>query len=775
MHSDTVYECAFVDFRHELTRPAGINEFIEYAMLVDVHFRVAVKAADGVINPWNLVLVDTPEGIVKYCDFYQLLADSAYGFKIIIMIDAYNYRDGAQWDNICLPEELLSLHQSLKFILLGDLRGITWKAGTLTPGSYVYWEPDPKGEANVDVLGEVLTKAEVFTKLFEDLKSCDAPMWALGLREVWLGKLPEAITRELLVDTGMDILGSGQLSGSEIESWREPPILTGRAEIAGVIVQGSDLDQAFRKIDKEVLALEESLGLRKQRGKINRVARFPHLQQEKAKELFALIAETCIQTSDLVAKVDATDGFGRDEIRSLKREGIDLNVMPSGGVKSQEVVIEFLEQVLAQSQKAVENGLSVECFRDLLSESAERVEPRSNDAILEGINRVVSTLTESQAAAKKKNEQPPSGPMVKLGCFIAKAMQKSMVRYIGLFLYIWVITAGLVEILGDSKSKGSMIWPQYVSDLTHVSVIAVLAGLLVLLILAGFLLDNTHQKIHKWGAQHSLSTLKNNAEGLRTQMASIAANDWAMFSGRHKIYKILQSLENIYEVIHSRIQDGLVDRFDNPDSTARQTNIYNPHIRNNLTADVQKNAFRHMSELKNIVRWDMAAIISECLELHTWHLLGHGYLEAIEEAIDDHLKVEIRKYVDDGLHFGLLNEEVSEIELSHSMRQDLGKKIWEEPGAVEQAIREVVLMPSPAEMITFITEDQVIFLSADEDESREIRFFPKIALGRLTAVKQLVGMSPLVVATKSVSSAGILRVTPLKSNIVKPLSSELVV
>ena len=84
-------------------------------------------------------------------------------------------------------------------------------------------------------------------------------------------------------------------------------------------------------------------------------------------------------------------------------------------------------------------------------------------------------------------------------------------------------------------------------------------------------------------------------------------------------------------------------------------------------------------------------------------------------------------------------------------------------------------MPSPAEMITFITEDQVIFLSADEDESREIRFFPKIALGRLTAVKQLVGMSPLVVATKSVSSAGILRVTPLKSNIVKPLSSELVV
>ena len=202
MQSNTIYECAFVDFRQESTRPTGINEFIEHAMSVDVHFKVAVRAAFGVINPWNLVLVDTPEGIVKFSSFYQSLADSAYGFKIIIMVDASNYRDGAQWDNLYLPDELLNLHQTVKFILLGDLRGITWKAGTLTPGSYVYWEPDPKGEANIGVLGEVLTKAEVFGTLFDVLRSCDAPMWALGLREVWLGKLPEVLTRELLIDTG---------------------------------------------------------------------------------------------------------------------------------------------------------------------------------------------------------------------------------------------------------------------------------------------------------------------------------------------------------------------------------------------------------------------------------------------------------------------------------------------------------------------------------------------------------------------------------------------
>lgn len=775
MLGKAIYECAFVDFRQELTRPADINEFIQHAMSVDVHFKVAVRAADGVINPWNLVLVDTPEGIVKNCNFYQALADSPYGFKVIIMIDATNYRDGAQWDNMYLPDELLSLHQSVKFILLGDLRGITWKAGTLTPGSYVYWEPDPKGEANINVLGEVLTKAEVFAALFDILRSCDAPMWALGLREVWLGKLPEAITRELLIDTGMDIVGLGQFGSGQIESWREPDILIGKADNARVIIPGSLLDEAFKKIDKEALALEDSLGLRKQRGKLNRIAAFPSFQQENGKKLFSTIAETSIQTTELVASVDATDGFGRDETRVLNKQGIELEELPGSGVKSQEMVNQFLDSILAQSQKAIEHGHSVVRFADLLSDSADRVKPRSNDEIQVGLNQVVATLMDSQAAAKKKNEQPPSGPLVKLGVFLAKALQKSWARYVGLFLYIWVITAGVIEILGDSESKGSAIWPQYISDLTRVSVIVVLAGLLVLLAIAGCLLFNTHQKIHKWGRQHSLTSLKENAESLRTELASIAANDWAMFAGRHKAQRILLSLEKIYQVIQARLREGLINRFDNPDSAETRPNIHNPHIRNNLTADVQKNAFKHMTELKDIVRWDMASLISDCLELHTWHLLGRSHVEAVENAIDDHLEGIIRKYVDDGLHFGLLNEEVSDIPLSHSMRQNLGKKIWEEPGAVEQAIREVVLMPSPVEIITFTTEAQVILFTADEDESKEIRFFPNIALARLTAVQQLVGTNPVVVPTSSVSSAGILRATPLKSNIVKPISSELAV
>lgn len=775
MQISAIYECAFVDFRDEVTRPTGINEFIDYAMSVDIHFRVAVRAADGVINPWNLVLVDTPEGIVKFSAFYQSLADSAYGFKIIIMVDSSNYRDGAKWDYMYLPDELLSLHQTVKFILLGNLRGITWKAGTLTPGSYVYWEPDPNGEANMGVLGEVLTKAEVFAHLFEILRSCDAPMWAIGLREVWLGKLPEAITRELLIDTGLDIVGSGQLSSNEFESWKEPAILTGSSESAGVVVQGGMLDEAFRRINKEVLALEDSLGLRTHRGKVDRVARFPKFQQENAKKLFIAIAETSVQAGELVAQVDATDGFGKEELRALRKQGIDLQTLPSSGVESQGVVSTFLEGVLAQSQRAVENGHSVEQFAQLLADCAERVEPRTNDEIQAGFNQVVTTLTDSQEASKKKSEQPPSGPLVKMGVLVARALKKTWVRYIGLFLYIWVITAGVIEILGDSESKGSAIWPQYISDLTRISVIVVMAGLLVLLILFGFLLFSTHQKIYKWGVQHSLSLLKTNSERLRSHTASIAVNDWAMYQGRLKAHKILRSLEKIYEVISSRIQEGLIARFDNPQTAETRPNIHNPQIRNNLTADVQKNAFKHMTELKDIVKWDMASIISETLELHTWHLLGRAHLEAVETAIAGHLENKLHKYVEDGLHFGLLNEEVSDIPLSHSMRQALGKKIWEQLGAVEQAIRDVVLMPSPAEIITFTSEDQVILLTADENESKEIRYFPNIAISRLTAVQQLVGASPVVVPTSSVSSAGILRATPLKSNIVKPLSSELAV
>jgi hypothetical protein len=775
VQGNAVYECAFVDFRQESTRPTGINNFIEHAMSVDVHFKVAVSAAAGVINPWNLVLVDTPEGIVHFSPFYQSLADSAYGFKIIIMVDASAYRDGAQWDNMYLPDELLSLHQTVKFILLGDLRGITWKAGTLTPGSYVYWEPDPIGEANIGVVGEVLTKSEVFAALFDVLRSCDAPMWALGLREVWLGKLPEAITRELLIETGIDIVGSGQIGNSEIETWKQIPHLIGKAEISDVIVPGSLLDESFKKTDKEALALESSLGLRKQRGKIDRIAVFPRLQQEAGKKLFSTIEELSIQTSKLVAEVDATDGFERDEQRALKKQGIDVEALPSSGVKSQEIVNEFLESVLAQSQKAIEHGHSVVQFADLLSESAEKVAPRSNDQVQVGFNQIVAKLMDSEAATKKKNEQPPSGPLVKMGVFIAKALQKTWVRYVGLFLYIWVITAGLIEILGDSESKGSAIWPQYISDVTRVSVIVVLAVLLTLLTLAGFLLFNTHQKIHKWGMQHSLSSLKDNVDSLRTELSSIAANDWAMYAGRDKAHRILLSLEKIYDVIKSRIHDGLVARFDDPSSAEVRPDIHNPHVRKNLTSDVQKNAFKHMTELKNIVRWDMASLISECLELHTWHLLGRSHVESVEKAVDDHLEGVIRKYVDDGLHFGLLNEEVSDIPLSHSMRQDLGKKIWEEPGAVEQAIRDVVLMPSPAEIITFTTEAQVILFTADEDGSKEIRFFPNIALAALVAVQKLVGTSPVVISTSSVSSAGILRATPLKSNIVKPLSSELTV
>jgi len=116
----------------------------------------------------------------------------------------------------------------------------------------------------------------------------------------------------------------------------------------------------------------------------------------------------------------------------------------------------------------------------------------------------------------------------------------------------------------------------------------------------------------------------------------------------------------------------------------------------------------------------------------------------------------------------LLFEHLSISNQAKTQRRDLAKEIWEEPGLVDEAIIDVVLMETPVDVVTFVSANHLRFLSLDATESHELRFYPNHASSRVNTIGNQRGISPVnPIVTDSMSAAGVLRVTPLRPNVVE--------
>lgn len=762
-----IAEVAFIDFRKETTRPPDDQSLIQLAISVDNRFQAAVTTSSGVIRPWNLLFAETCQGLHEHRDFYITLASSLFNYDIIVLLDASDLSLDNQSDAIKIPKELASLNSRVKFIVLTDMSGVSWSAGGLVPSGVVYWERDVEGTSTLGVIADVLRDHKVFSGLFGTIQSTDSIAWALGTRQIWMGKLSGELTQDSFIEVGKDILGSGRLAQRDFVEWEEPEVLIGKSLIDQVIIDNGLTQTKFDDVNTGVQKLRAAFGLSTRKQMLERVATFPKRQTEISEKLAIETAQSLVDMTELVASIDSTNGFDRQELSDLRRTGIDLRQSSSVGTAASSVENNFVESILQSTQSSIEEGHSIEQVQLAIEETLTRIKPRGPKEIEEKWGALRTECDSALEHLKKFSSVPPKGIFCRLGRSIAKLLKKPLFRYVAGFLYIWTISAGIYEVLGDGDDHGFIPWPEVIRSVMHVSALALCFSLLAIVVIAGLILIYTDNEIRKWGRLHRIEHVDSVFKNLRTELALIATNDWAWYEPRDRVHKQLNGLQAILDIIGKEINESFIGPFKGIDPEDLDTNIPNPRVRQDLNSKAQGRAFRFLEEIKEILRIDLAAMVSNSLQ-YTYQLRAEAGLAGAPRRVQADINESIIRYVRDSQHFGLLFEHLSISNQAKAKRRELAKEIWEEPGLVDEAIIDVVLMPSPVDIVTYVSANHLRLLSLDAAESHEVRFYPNHATTRVNTIGNQRGNSPSnPIVTESMSAAGVIRVTPLRPNVVE--------
>ena len=551
-------------------------------------------------------------------------------------------------------------------------------------------------------------------------------------------------------------------------NWLEPDLLIGKAMVPGVLAEDGVLAQSFVDIEKSVTTAEKSFGIGGlvKRTLILRVASAPARQQSLVR--LAVDGAQVLQpkVSALLNSIDATNGFDRDELRHLKQDGIDLLKARTTEEASQQLENHFIEGILNIVQGSIEDGHSIEQLLQSVEESARRVAPRTHSEINFEIESAISAISSALETAMKAQADPPKSLIFRIGRRVAKALSLDWVRYLLGFLYLWVLTSAIFQVLGLKDTRWMAVWPSVIRDTAHVSAIAAGCTLLVLVAVLGGILNLADSRIKSWGQSHQFGALRSALSQLKLSLINVATNDWASFEMRERVHTQLNGLSEVLVLVSQDVSDRFIRPFEQIDPDELEGDAPNPQVRQDLGARAQGRAFKYIADIKEIVRIDLASIVNQALQ-HTYALKAPAGMARVPGRVHADLSRELDRYVRDGRHFGLLFEHISANVNARNRRRDLSQRIWGEPGLVDEAIRNVVLMPSPLEVVTFVGPNQLRLIAADESESAEVRFFPTHATGRLAAISSQVNFSPNVVTTEAMSAAGVMRLTPFKSGVIE--------
>jgi hypothetical protein len=756
-------QVAFVDFRGLMPRPESVDEFLQRVVETDKRFR-AGSGSDGVIYPWNLLLVDTPEGVSTNSDFYDQLIQSVFDFRIIVVL-VLKEDSGPEDFTLSVPDSLRANPVRLKVVVNSSQIGVLWHAGGLIPTGVVQWERDPDGELALEALVDVLREQSVFSGLFGHMVKRDEIAWAIGTRQVWMGRLSGALTQEAFLDVGQDVLGSGRLASRDFDPWPESDYIVGTASEEKILMDNGALGSAIRGVSDEISKWKNTFGLLSKKNRVERVADSPTKQQNLLSNIETKSKDLIPVLTQLVHDIDASNGFDRQELLVLREKGINLRAVHSHEAANESLENLFFEGVLRHTQTSIEDGHSIDVIWDAVSTSIKRITPRTQQEVIQAMDEARSNFERALDHARQASANPPSGLLFRLGRLVAKGLRRPLVRYVGFFLFLWALVAGVYEVIGDGSDAGPIPWPDFVRETLHLAALSLDVVLLAIVAIGGVLLVNADRKIQAWGRRHDTVGLDLAWSAVRLRLCDIAVNDWAFCELRTRVARQMDALKGVLEIISDNVEQNFVTPFRDVDPEELDEEIPNPKIREDLNARAEGQAFRYLAEVKKIVRLDLSIMISESLEL-TYALGSAVGRNVVPRRIEQMMRTSINRYVRDGRHFGLLYEHLSTSPQSLVLRRELAQKIWEEPRLVDNAMRSVVLMRSPVELVTFVEPNHLRYLMGDEDNSAEVRFCPTYASGRLEAVSAQIDYLPTgIIATEALSAAGVIRVTPFKPDV----------
>lgn len=755
---DTQVAC--LDLRDMSERPNDVTQFLQLATQRDDRFRAVVTRANGLIRPWNVVIVDSPEHLLTSHDFYQMFVQSPFPFRVIVLLVAENRDEEGSVADVGYLDLGFSNQQQLKFIVLSDLRGVEWSAGTHLPQAVSYWEKDPEGSLNIGVMMDALREFEVFQAVFAALQSQSSTAWAAGTRQIWMGKLSSDMTKDAFTEVAQDFT-EGYPSHQEAAPPEPDPLLQGTAEVDQVLTAGSGLSGQLNSIKESTKGLHKIFGIETRRGVLRRIARSEALQLTQVrlhKETLRTIVET---VTGLMETIDSTDGLDKTELEYLRNAGVNLQPVRAR-ISGSALENDFIEQTVQFAQSAVGMNYSVAQIRDLLDQVSKKMKPRTREQSALDITTSIESTTSALSNVEAKEAAYPRGFRFRVGRRISRILVVKWPRYVFGFLYLWTLSAGIAELVSDSNS-GVIPWPEPIRETLHLATVLLCIAFLLLGGLGGLAIMYADRRIKRWGLSFQFDELSGRAETMVRELARVAVNDWACFKIRDKTHRFMHALDEVLQVASTTVRDSFIDSFSTDQVEAELELSPNPEVRRDLNNKAKGKSFKFFDDNKQIISLDLSAMLSTVLSHHIFKLKTSAAGERVPGEVRDELSRELEKYVRDAKNFGLLYADMSVAESALMLRQDLAKRIWDDPGLVDDELQSVVLTRSPVRLVTFVHPKDIVILSADEEQSEEIRFVPVFASRRLLEVQNRTGVHPHVLQVDGMSAAGVIRVSPLRS------------
>ena len=732
------------------------------------------RTSQGLINPWNFLIIDTKDQVVKNQVFYKSFFESVNVPRMILIVDD---SQGNELEHVQLPTLFEQHQQRIRIILVSSLTGCVWDVRSVQPDGICSWSETDTGSANLSAISDSLRIPEVFDAVFNVTADMGADVWSVGTKQAWFGSIEQNALADAFNDVGLELLGDDARVAilRRLSPWIDDvgqELLGGQYE-DDVLEEGGVARKWFHEVSANSRQAESVFGLKGwRRGALGRVASFPSKQVVALDKVSGSMLACDEQVRTLIASIDASDGFQKSEISRLRAAGIQLNRFDVSRIdKYQGSDIKMLETALSKMDFALEKGYSLATVRSELEGLIQVTAPRTIEEILNGkkaegiplggadsLGFEDVSLKELQAAVSKAARGAPKNPLVYIGRWAAKLFQNMTFRVVGSLLYLWLLLVFLFETLGLADQAPSLVpTPDSARETGRLIMTVVFSALSLLIILFGFCITHAAVRIQAWGRKSGISRVESALSDNLSFFNQVVLNDWVLWAFRNQAARYLRALDRSIENLGSVVRETFVQAGQIV-SAGPQKTLPNPLVRQ-IGGELASAAwFRQMDDIKEMLKTEVISMVRHRYRTGTPEFRTERCDQIAEDLAND-LREPLLEYVTRLQHDGVLHVDTSMTVDEKEIREKLAAKYWGDFDELRISLTQVVEIGPLDSLVQFIRSEDIMRIDRGNDRTVVVPFSPEPS-------RRLVGESKRgiseIVFTQSTELAGVIRLTPFR-------------
>ena len=732
------------------------------------------RTSQGLINPWNFLIIDTKDQIVKNQVFYKSFFESVNVPRMILIIDD---SQGDELEHVQLPILFEQHQQRIRIILVSSLTGCVWDVRSVQPDGICSWSETDTGTANLSAISDSLRIPEVFDAVFNVTSDMGADVWSVGTKQAWFGSIEQNALADAFNDVGLELLGDDARVAilRRLSPWIDDmgaELLGGQYE-DDVLEEGGAARKWFQEVSANNRQAESAFGMKGwRRGALGRVAGFPSKQVTALDKVSGSMLACDEHVRTLIASIDASDGFQKSEISRLRAAGIQLNRFDVSRIdKYQGSDIKMLETALSKMDNALEKGYSLATVRSELEGLIQVTAPRTIEEILNGkkadgillggadsLGFEDVSLKELQVTVSKSARGAPKNPLVYLGRWAARLFQNMTFRVVASLLYLWLLLVFLFETLGLTDQVPSLVpTPGSARETGRLIMTVVFSALSLLVIFFGFCITYAAVRIQAWGRKSGISRVESALAVNLSFVNRIVLNDWVLWAFRNQAARYLRALDKSIENLGSVVRETFVQAGQIVSASAPKT-LPNPLVRQ-IGGELASAAwFRQMDDIKDMLKTEVISMVRHRYRTGTPEFRTERCDQIAEDLAND-LRQPLLDYVTRLQHDGVLHVDTAMTVDEKEIREKLAAKYWGDFDELRISLTQVVEIGASDSLVQFIRSEDIMRIDRGNDRTVVVPFSPEPS-------RRLVGDSKRgiseIVFTQSTELAGVIRLTPFR-------------